>query len=242
MQLFAGADSDVVNVTSRSNRLGHFEQAHAGNLGNKNFSSVHVLDAIDHKPDTVIEREPEARHPRIGDGNSPALALFEKYGNYAAPAANYIAVAGATEACILLAGVGVGLHEHFFRAKFCCAIKIDRVHGFIGAQRQNPLHAPIDGCVDHVAPADDVGLNRLKRIVFAGWHLLESCRMNNHADPGKRALQTLRIAHITDEIAQRWVVESCRSHIVLFEFVPAKNDELFRVTFAQHHLHKFPAE
>ena len=57
--------------------------------------------------------------------------------NHAAAAAHHVAVARTTEARVPRAGVGIGLHEQFFCAQLGGAIKIDRIHGFVGAEGEN---------------------------------------------------------------------------------------------------------
>ena len=141
----------------------------------------------------------------------PRLRCSMKHRDHAAPAAHNVAVAGATEAGVLRPGVGVGLDEHFLGAKFGGAVKVDGIDRFVGAQGQNALHALVDGGVDHVAAAHDVGLNGFKGVVFAGRHLFERGRMDHDRDPGKSALQPLRVAHIADEVAQAGMIEARRS-------------------------------
>ncbi len=101
-------------------------QLHAGNLGDKDFAAVHTFDTAQDEMHSVFQREPEAGHAGIGDGDLASLALLQEHGNHAAPAAHDVAVAGATEARVLGAGVGVGLDKHFLRAKFGGAVEIDR--------------------------------------------------------------------------------------------------------------------
>ena len=120
--------------------------------------------------------------------------------------------------------------------------KIDGIYRFVGAQSQNAANTPIDGGIDDIAAAHDVGLDRFEGIVFAGRNLLERRGMNYDRDPGKGALQTLRITNIADEIAQAGMIEARSPHIVLLEFVTAEDDELLRAVFAQHQLDELPAE
>ncbi len=103
-------------------------------------------------------------------------------------------------------------------------------------------HALVDGGINHVASAHDVGLDGFERIVFAGRNLFERGRVHHDGYAGKRALQALCIAHVADEIAQAGMIESRRPHVVLFEFVAAEDDELLGMVLAQHHLDKLLAE
>ena len=161
----------------------------------------------------------------VGDGDLAAPALLQKDRNYAAAAANYVAVTRATESRILRAGVCVGLYEHFFRAQLGGAVEIDGIDRFVGAQRHNPAHALINGRIDYVAPAHDVGLDRFKRVVLACGHLLKRCRMHYNGDSRQSAPQPIHVAHIANEIAQAGMIESRGSHLMLLQLVAAENDE-----------------
>src|SRR5882672_4712622 len=101
VQLFAGPDPDVLDLAAWRNRFRQIEQAHAGNPGNKNLASVHLLQAADHEPHAMLEREPEARHTRIGDRDLAALALLDKNWNHTSPAADHVPIARAAEASLL---------------------------------------------------------------------------------------------------------------------------------------------
>ena len=84
---------------------------------------MHLLDAANHEPDSLLDRDPEAGHAGIGDGDFAALALLLEYWNHAAPAAQHVAVARATESSILRSGVGIRLNKHFFRAQLGRAVQ-----------------------------------------------------------------------------------------------------------------------
>ncbi len=43
-------------------------------------------------------------------------------------------------------------------------------------------HALVDGRIDHIAAAHNVGLDRFERVVFAGRNLLQRRRMHHHRD------------------------------------------------------------
>ena len=74
------------------------------------------------KRTALVEREPEARHPRIGDGHSPGLALLEEQRDHAAAAADDVAVAHATERSRVRGTIGVAMDEELFGAKLGGAI------------------------------------------------------------------------------------------------------------------------
>src|SRR5207249_3073217 len=93
VQLFSRPDADAVNLAVRTDRLGHIEQLHAGDLGDKDFATVHLLEAANHEAHALFERNPEARHAGIGDGDPSSLALLQKNRDDAAAAAYYISIA-----------------------------------------------------------------------------------------------------------------------------------------------------
>src|SRR5579862_638485 len=239
VQFFAGADSDVLHQTSRSDRFRQIDESHTGNLRHEDFATVHLFDRGNHKTYTVLQSKPEARHPWIGNGDAAALALFEKNRYHTAAAANYVSVAGATESSLLRARVGIRLHEHFLGTQFGGAVQIDRIDSLIRAECKNPLYFLIDRRINDIAAAHDICLNGLERVVLAGGNLLQRRCVHDHRDSGKSALQSSRIAYVSDEIAQSGIIESRGAHIVLLEFVPAKDHQPFRTILPQHDFHEF---
>ena len=85
----------------------------------------------------------------------------------------------------LRAGIGIGLHEHFLRAQLGGAVEIDRVDGLVGAEREDAAHALVDGGVDDVLAADDVGLDGFERVVLAGRNLLQGGGVDDDVTPAK---------------------------------------------------------
>src|SRR5690349_11185186 len=107
MELFPGANSDGLDLATRSDGFGQIKHAHAGDFRHKDLAPVHLLDAAHHKADTLFQRQPEASHPRIGERDTATLALLHENRYHAAPTAHDIAVAGTTEARVLRARVSI---------------------------------------------------------------------------------------------------------------------------------------
>src|SRR5947209_368303 len=168
VQLLSGPDAHAVDLAIGRNRLRHFEQFHARNLGYENLSTFHLLNTTDHKTHALVQGDPKSRHPRIRNRESSAGALLHENRDHASPATHDVAVANATESRVLLAGVSVGLHEHFFGAELSCPVKIDRVHSLVCAERKNSPGAAVDRGVNHILSAHDVGLDGLEWVVLAG--------------------------------------------------------------------------
>src|SRR5580693_3177000 len=104
MQFFAWAYPDCFHIAARRDCLGHFHQLHAWNLGNKDFAAVHLLNAANHQPDSLLDGDPEASHAGIGDRDPAPLALLLEDRNHAATASQHIPVARTTESSVLRAG------------------------------------------------------------------------------------------------------------------------------------------
>src|SRR5262252_1741344 len=220
VKLFPWTDPDVLHRAARGDRFCQVGETHAWNLRNKDLSAVHLLQAMDDKLHALLERQPEAGHARIGYSNAAATALLQENGDYAASATHNVPIARATEPCVLGTRVGIRLHEHLFGAQFRRAIQVDWIYRLVGAERQNPLDALIDGGIDHVAATHDVGLDSLKRVVLASRHLLERSRVNHDRHSGEGPLQAIDIAHVPEEITQAGMIKTGRLHFVLLQFVP----------------------
>src|SRR5437868_11375544 len=102
---------------------------------------MHLLDATQHKPYSLLQRQPETAHTRIGNRDRPPLPLLHKYRDDAAAAAHYVSVARATEARVLPSGVRVCLHKHLLGAELGRAVEINRIDSLIRTQRQNAAHS-----------------------------------------------------------------------------------------------------
>src|SRR5581483_11228588 len=242
MQLFTGPDANEFDLAAGRDGLGHVHQPHAGNLGDENLATVHALNAFHYETHALLEGDPEARHTRIGDRDFSPLALLEEHRDHADSAADDISVAGATEARILRSGICVGLHEHFLGTELGRAIEIDRVYGLVGTECQDPADTAVDGRIDDILAAHDVGLNGFERVVLAGGNLLECGGMYHDSYPRQSTIEAGTIADVADEISQTRIVEPGSLHVVLLQFITAENDELLRPVIAQHYLGEFLPE
>src|SRR5208337_5670037 len=100
----SGTNPDVRHLASGGDGLGQVQEAHAGNLGNKDLAAVHLIEAADHEVYALLQCQPKSGHTRVGDGDFAAAALLEKNGDHAAAAAHDVPVTRATEARIFRAG------------------------------------------------------------------------------------------------------------------------------------------
>src|SRR5207248_4701264 len=130
----------------------------------------------------------------------------------AAATADHVAVAHTAETGPLGATVGVGLHKQLLRYQLGGAIQVDGPRGFVSAQGQYFFDGAIQGRVDDVARAIDVGRHGFDGVVFAGWHLLHGSRVDHNIDTVKGALETIEVAHVPDEVPQAPVIVATNTH------------------------------
>src|SRR5438067_440955 len=101
MQLLAWPDADHVHLAAGRKRVHKIDHLHAGELGDKHFSTVHAFDTRDNKTHSLVERDPEAGHPLVGECHFPGLPLLLKEWHDTAAAAHDVAIADAAETCPL---------------------------------------------------------------------------------------------------------------------------------------------
>ena len=65
---------------------------------------------------------------------------------------------------------------------------------------------------------------------------LSAAACTTTVDAGERPLQAIYVAHVSDEIAQAGMIESCRPHFMLLQLVAAEDHQSLRVIVAQHDL------
>src|SRR5688572_30546924 len=92
MQLFAGAYSYYVMAAARADNAGQIGHAHARNLGHINLSAKHLRETPNNQLHAFIQRDQKARHPLIGDCESPGVTLRQEVRNDAAAATHYVSI------------------------------------------------------------------------------------------------------------------------------------------------------
>ncbi len=68
----------VLSFCVGGNGIGQVDNFGTGNLWHKNFTAFHLFNAIHHKADSLIERQPEARHAFVGDGDLSTRTLIQE--------------------------------------------------------------------------------------------------------------------------------------------------------------------
>src|SRR5579863_5271379 len=189
MQFLARSNSNGLDRASWGNSFRQIDEPHARNLRNENLSSMHLLDTADDETHTLLERQPETRHPGIGERDPPQPLLLLKDRDHTTATSNHVPVSRTAKPCFLASRISIRLHQHFLGAELGCSVNIDRIAGLVGAEGQSSPHPLIDRGINHISPAHNVGLNRLKRVVLTGWHLLQSCSVHNYCHSRESPLQ-----------------------------------------------------
>ena len=122
----------------------------------------------------------------------------------------------------MLAGVHVRLDEELLRAQLGGAVQVHGAHRLVGTQRECSGHARIEADLGDVLGAEDVGLDRLERVVLADRHVFQGGRVDDHIGALDGAAQPIPIAHVADEEAKPRVVE-LPLHVGLLQLVAAED-------------------
>ena len=112
-------------------------------------------------------------------------------------------------------------------------------------RRDHLLHVAVDRRIDHVLGADHVGLDHFEGVVFGRRHLLQRRGVDHDVDAvASPDRSRVAIAHVADEIAHARIFLLAKDlpHVGLFQFVPAKNNQLAGRIVAQDRLDELFAE
>ncbi len=230
VQFFAGADADLFDLAIAGDRLGQVADIHARDFWHEDLAAVHLRQHRQHELHGLVERQPEAGHPRIGNGDLAGGPLFQKHGDHAAATTDDVAITHAGEACPLGPGVRVSLHEELLGTQLRRAVEVDRVDCFVRAKGQHAFDPAIDGRLDDIAGPHDVGEHRLEWVVFAGRHLLEGRRVHHDVDPLHGPPQAIDVPHVAQKkthggMAEDASLHSTLTHLVLLKLVAAENNQ-----------------
>ena len=176
----------------------------------------------------------EAGHVGVGDGERLALAdAVDEQRDDAAARTHDVAVAGAADggAAGAVAGVGVddGLHHGLGLAH-----GVDGVGRLVGGQAHDAVHALLDGGVQDVVRADDVGAHGLHGEELAGGNLLEGGGVEDVVHAVHGVAHALGVADIADEEAHlggelgRLLLQAV-AHVVLLLLVAGEDADLGQV-------------
>src|SRR5215469_523293 len=176
------------------------DHLHAGRFGHENLATAHSLERTNDEPGCVIERDPKASHAQVGDRDLPPFALREKNWDYASLASQETAASHAAKPRILLLALAVRLNKHLLHTELGRAIYIHRADRLIRAERNYAANTPGYGCVNHLLRAQDVRLDGLKRLLFAGWDLFQGGSVHDQSNVSEDFSEPLGISHISQAV------------------------------------------
>lgn len=187
---------------------------------------MHAGKAVEHELYAMVEGDPEARHPRVSDGELAGTLLdqaLEEW-HHRAPGARHIAIAHNRKAGVLLAGKIVGGHEQLVGQQLGRTIQVDRAGRLVGGQCDDLLHAILDRRGDDVFGTIDVGADAFGGVVLGRGHMLERGGMNHIVDTAHGLAHALGITDIAQEIAHARRVETLL-HLILFQLVAGEHHD-----------------
>ena len=214
IQLFAGAQAGVfyldIHLGFEAGEANHA----AGEMGNldgfahvehEDFAAVAHGAGLKDEAAGLRNGHEEADDVRVGDGDGAALFnLLAEAGNHGAIRAQHVAEAGGDVARVRGIGSGVGgelgvqaLHVHLGRA-LGGAHDVGGVHGFVGRNHHEFLHAAFAGDFGHVDGALHVGDDGFAGVLFHERHVLvgRGVEDDGRAVRGDDAVAALAVAHI----------------------------------------------
>lgn len=237
VELLAVAGADHLGAHAAEDLLhglGEVADRGRGRLLDEQVAGVCVLEGELHQVDRLVQVHEEAGHVGVGDGERLALAdAVDEQRDDRAARAHDVAVAGAADggAAGAVAGVGVddGLHHGLGLAH-----GVDGVCGLVGGQAHDAVHALVDGGVEHVVSADDVGSHGLHGEELAGGNLLQGGRVEDVVHPVHGVAHALGVPHVADEEVDlggelRRLLLQAVAHVVLLLLVAREDADLGQV-------------
>ena len=140
-----------------------WQVADGGSVGllNEQVTGIAVLEGKHNQIHSLVQVHQEAGHVGVGDGNGVArLDLVDEQGDDAAAGTHDVAVTGAADSrtTTLSSNTGIGVDDVLHHG-LGDAHSVDRVGGLVGGQADNTLDTCINGGVQDIVRADDIGLD-----------------------------------------------------------------------------------
>ena len=239
VQLFAVAGADDVGAGVAEqllHGLGQIANGGGVRLLDEQVAGVSVLEREHDKADRLIQIHQEAGHVGVGDGDGIAsLDLVDEQRDDAAAAAHDVAVTGAADGrtAALRSHTGVSVDDVLHHG-LGNTHSVDGVGSLVGGQADHALDAGVDGGVQDIVRADDVGLHGLHGEKLAGGDLLQRRGVEYVVDAGHGVPDGLGIADIADvELHLLGVLRVAGlqlvAHIVLLFLVTGEDADLLQV-------------
>ena len=236
-ELLAVAGADDLGARAAEYLLhGLGEVADRGGRGllDEQVAGVCVFEGELDQVDRLVQVHEEAGHVGVGDRErlAPADAVDEQRDD-AAATAHHVAVAGAADggAAGAVSGVGVddGLHHGLGLAH-----GVDGVCGLVGGQANDAVHALVDGGVQDVVRADDVGSHGLHGEELAGGNLLQGGGVEDVVHAVHGVAHALGVADVADEEAHLGgelggLLLQAVAHVVLFLLVAGEDADFGQI-------------
>ena len=233
----AGADDVGAGVAEQLlNSLGQIADGGSIGLLNEQVTGVAVLEGEHDQIHSLVQIHEEAGHVGVGDGDGIArLDLVDEQGDDAAAGTHNVAVTGAADggAAALGSHTGVGVDDVLHHG-LGDAHGVDGISCLVGGQADHTLHTCVNGGVEDVVRADDIGLDGLHGEELAGGDLLQGSGVEDVVHAGHGVLDGLGVADITDvelDLLGGLRVPGLKlvAHIILLLFVPGEDANLLQV-------------
>ena len=219
-------------------RLGQVADGGGVRLLDEEIAGVGVLKSELHQVHGLVQIHEEPGHVGVGDGDGiSGLDLVDEQGNHRAPAAHDVAVPGAADDGTAPLGghAGVGVDDPLHHG-LGDSHGVDGVGGLVRGQAHHSFDPGLDGGMEDVVRAHDVGADGLHGEELAGGHLLQSSGMEDVVHAGHGVPHRLGIAHVA--YVKLDLLSSLRvlglelvAHIVLLLLVPGEDANLADVGF-----------
>ena len=233
----AGADDVGAGVAEELlNSLGQVADGGSVGLLDEQVTRIAVLEGEHDQIHSLVQVHQEAGHVGVGDGDGIArLDLVDEQGDDAAAGTHDVAVTGAADSrtATFSSHTGVGVDDVLHHG-LGDAHGIDGIGCLVGGQADDTLDASVNGGVEDVIGADDIGLNRLHGEELAGGDLLQGSGVEDVVHAGHGILDGLGIPDIADielDLLGGLRVPGLElvAHIVLLLFVPGEDADLLQV-------------
>ena len=233
----AGADDVGAGVAEELlNSLGQVADGGSVGLLDEQVTGIAMLEGEHNQIHSLVQVHQEAGHVGVSDGDGVAsLDLVDEQGDDAAAGAHDVAVAGAADsrAAALSSHTGVGVDDVLHHG-LGDAHSVDGVGGLVGGQADDTLDTCINGGVEDVIGADDIGLDGLHGEELAGGDLLQSSGVEDVVHAGHGVLDGLGVADIADielDLLCGLRVPGLElvAHIILLLFVPGEDADFLQV-------------
>jgi hypothetical protein len=114
--------------------------------------------------------------------------------------------------------------EQLVSTELCRPVEIHRINRLVRRQSDNTAHFLVDAGVDQILGADHVGLDAFDRVVFCSRYLFERCSVHDKFDSFQRAVKTLAVSDVADEVTQ-FRLRKALLHFELLELIARIDDD-----------------